>query len=82
MPSSCRSVDDAKQSPHGKTRADLEPLLQLIPGPVIHSHLAAPAALTAADEDGASRSVEVTLGEIKRLADPETGAPQDDDQRA
>jgi hypothetical protein len=49
---------------------------------VIHSHLAAPAALTAADEDGASRSVEVTLGEIKRLADPETGAPQDDDQRA
>jgi hypothetical protein len=49
---------------------------------VIHSHLAAPAALASANEDGPSRSVEVTLGEIKRLADPETGAPQDDDQRA
>jgi hypothetical protein len=62
-------VDYAKQSPDGKTRADLEPLLQLIPGPVIHPDLAAPATLPAADEDGASRSVKVTLGEVERLAD-------------
>jgi hypothetical protein len=75
-------VDDAKQSLDGKTRTDLEPRLQLIPGPVIHPDLAAPAALTAADEDGTSRSVEVTLGKVERLADPETGAPQDHDQRA
>ena len=73
MPSSCCSVDDAKQGPDGKTHADLEPRLQLIPRPVIHADLAAPAALAAADEDGASRSVKVTLGEVKRLADSQTG---------
>src|ERR1035441_2393104 len=81
MPSCCRSVDDAKQSPDGKTPADLEPRLQLIPGPVVHPDLAAPAALAAADEDGASRSVKVTLGEVKRPADPETGTPQDHHRR-
>jgi hypothetical protein len=48
---------------------------------VIHPHLAAFAALAAADEDGASRSVEVTLGEVKRLADTQTGTPQDHHQR-
>jgi hypothetical protein len=81
MPSCCRAVDDAKQSPDGKTRANLEPRLQSIPGPVIHPDLAAPAALAAADEDGASGSVEVALGEVKRLADSQTGTPQDHHQR-
>src|SRR5271165_576361 len=80
MPSCCRSVDDAKQSPNGKTRADLEPRLQLIPGPVIHPDLAAPAALAAADEHSASGPVEVSLGEVECLADPQTGTPQHHDE--
>jgi hypothetical protein len=49
---------------------------------MIHSDLAAPAALAAADKDSASGPVEVGLGEVKRLADPGTGAPQDRDQSA
>jgi hypothetical protein len=81
-PSGCRTVDDAQQSSDREPRADLEPRLKLIPGPVIHSDLAAPAALAAANEDSASGPVEVGLGEVKRLADPQTGAPQDHDQSA
>jgi hypothetical protein len=42
---------------------------------VIHSDFAASAALAAADEDSASGPVEVGLGEVERLADPEPGAP-------
>jgi hypothetical protein len=49
---------------------------------VIHPDLAAPAALAAADEDSASRPVKVGLGEVKRLADPQTGAPQNHYQSA
>ncbi len=81
-PSSCRSVDDAKQSSDREPRADLEPRLKSIPGPVIHPDLAVPAALAAADEDSASRPVEVGLGEVKRLVDPQPGAPKEHDQSA
>ncbi len=81
-PSGCRAVDDAQQSSDREPRADLEPRLKSIPGPVIHPDLAVPAALAAADEDSASRPVEVGLGEVKRLADPQPGAPKEHDQSA
>jgi hypothetical protein len=42
---------------------------------VIHPDLAAPTALAAAHEHSASGTVEVSLGEVECLADPQTGTP-------
>src|ERR671935_216983 len=67
-PSACRTVDDAEQrsdrqlDPHG------QPGRELLPGPVVHPHLAAPA--------------KVGLGERERLADAQASAPEHDDQAA
>jgi hypothetical protein len=55
--------------------ADVQPLLQLLPGPVVHADLAAAAALPAA-------GVEVSLGERERLVNAQPGSPEHDDQPA
>jgi hypothetical protein len=52
------------------------------PRPAIHSDLAALIALTVADEQRATDRVEVGLVERERLADPNPGTPQDDDDAA
>jgi hypothetical protein len=41
------------------------------------SDFAAPAALAVANQDSAARWVEIGLGEIERLTDPQAGSPQD-----
>jgi hypothetical protein len=56
--------------------------LELLPRPVVHAHLAAPAALTAPHQQRATTRVEVGLGERERLADAQAGAPEHDDQAA
>src|SRR5437667_6482839 len=43
-----RAADDAQQDANGQLGADLEPRLELIPRPSIHTHLAATVALAAA----------------------------------
>jgi hypothetical protein len=54
----------------------------MIPAPAVHAHLATPAALPGAHHNGAAGSVKVGLGEVERFADPQSGPPEDDDQRA
>src|SRR3954447_19018189 len=45
------SGENAEQRADRQLDADAQPLLQLLPGPVVHADLAAAAALPAADED-------------------------------
>src|SRR4051794_7625994 len=45
------SGQDAEQRADGQRDAEVQPLLKLFPGPVVHTDFAAAAALAAADED-------------------------------
>jgi hypothetical protein len=81
-PSACRTVDDADQRSERQLDPGLEPGLELLPHPVVHAHLAAPAALAAPHQQRSAAGVEVGLGERERLADPQAGAPEHDDQAA
>ena len=56
--------------------------MELLPRPVVHPHLAAPAALTAPHQQRPAPRIEVGLGERERLADPQASAPEHDDQPA
>jgi hypothetical protein len=66
-------------------RADRQPLALVEPGaelleaPLVHANLAAATALAAADENGATVPVEITLAERERLLDAKPATPQDDD---
>src|SRR5215207_7136007 len=62
-----RSGQNAEQRADGQREAEVQPLLKLFPGPVVHADFAAAAALAAADEDRAAAGVEVSLGERERL---------------
>jgi hypothetical protein len=75
------SVQDAEERTDRQALAQLNPWLQLLPGPAVHTNLAALAALPVSNEDRAANRVKVGLGERERFADPEASAPQDDDQR-
>jgi hypothetical protein len=77
-----RSRRDAEQRTDGQLDADGQPLLELLPGPVVHADFAAAASLAAADEDRAAAGVEVCLGERERFADAQPCAPEHDDQPA
>src|SRR3954452_2904906 len=46
-PSACWTGDDAEQWADRQLDAHVQPGLELLPGPVVHAHLAAPAALAA-----------------------------------
>jgi hypothetical protein len=74
-------VDHAEQRPDRQGRANLQIRGQLIPAPTVHAHLASPAALPGAHDDGTARSIKVGLGEVERFADSQPGSPEDDDQR-
>jgi len=61
---------------------DLQPRIELLPRPPVHSDLAALAALPTPDGHGAARSVQIALLERERFADSQAGAPEQDDERA
>jgi hypothetical protein len=48
--------------PDRQLQTQLEPGLQLLPAPGVHADLAAPAALAASDEHGATALIEIALG--------------------
>jgi hypothetical protein len=77
-----RAVDDAEQRPDRQLDAHLEPGAKLLPGPVVHPDLAAPAALAAAHEQRSAPPIQVCFGERECLVNPQAGAPEHDDQRA
>src|SRR5690242_9516777 len=69
-PSACRAAQNAEQRADWQAGADLEPGLELLPGPAVHSNLASFASLPVANEDRAAIMVQVSFGERQRLADP------------
>ena len=79
-PPARRSVDDAEQRPNRQLDAHREPRLELLPGPVVHAHLAAAAALAASHQQRSATRVQVGFGERERLVDTQAGAPEHDDQ--
>jgi hypothetical protein len=81
VPSGGCAVDHAEQPSGAEAGAELKPWLELSPTPAIHADLATAAALSAPDKNGSAGPVKIGLGEVKRLADPKAGAPQDHDQR-
>jgi hypothetical protein len=81
-PAPGRTAQHAPERSERELAADLEPRVELLPGPAVHPDLAALAALPAPHEHGAAATVQVGLLEGKRFTDPQPGAPQQDDQRA
>src|SRR3954452_23181025 len=55
---------------------------ELLPRPVVHADLTAPAALAAPHQQRSATPIQVGLGKRERLADAQAGAPQHDDQPA
>src|SRR5213082_3268876 len=76
------STEHAEQRANRQPRADLEPRLELLPGPTVHSNLAPLAALAAAHQHGAACPVEIALRQSERLADPQPRTPEHDDHAA
>jgi hypothetical protein len=72
-------VDHAQQRSDRELAADLEPRAELVPCPAVHSNLAPLAAFSSPNEHRAPGAVKVTLLEGERFADPQPGAPQQDD---
>jgi hypothetical protein len=81
MPAACRAIDDAEQSSDRQTRPEFKPRVELLPRPAVHPDLAPLPALAAAHEHRAPRAVEISLRKRKRFSDPESGAPEQHDQR-
>ena len=77
-----RSVDHAQHRADRELATDLEPRLELLPRPAVHSDFAALAPLAAADKHGAAGSVQIALLERQTFADSQTGPPEQDDERA
>jgi hypothetical protein len=80
--SACRASKDAEERADRQAGADLEPGLELVPCPAVHSDLATFASLAVPDEDRAAIMIQVGFGERERLTDSKTGAPEHDDQTA
>jgi hypothetical protein len=81
-PAAGRAAQHAEQRADGQGRAELQPGIEMVPGPTVHPDLAPPAAFPGANEDRAALSVKVGLGQRERFADPQPGAPQHDDHAA
>ena len=69
MTARSRTVNYAQQRTDQQPCTHLKPWIQLLPGPAVHSDLAALAALAASDQDAAVLAVEIRLGKIERLTD-------------
>lgn len=74
----CRPVEsvmgrDHRSWPLVARGAQCEPWRELFPAPAVHLDLAALAAFAMSDEDRASSSVQVTLGQRESLTNPQAG---------
>jgi len=77
-----RPVDHAEKRTDRELTAGLDPGFELVPGPAIHSYLAAFTSLASTDEDRASGSVKVAFLKRERFIDPQPGTPEQDDHGA
>ena len=80
-PSGGRSVNDAQHRADWKLTPELEPWVDLFPGPSVHPDFPALAALPVPDEHGAAGTVQIALLKCERLADSQSGPPEQHDQR-
>ena len=79
-PAACWPAQHAEERTDRKCSSDREPRHELLPGPAIHSHLTALAALTPPDKNRAAGGIEIALGESECFADPQPSSPEHDDQ--
>jgi len=77
-----RPVDHAQKRTDQELTAGLDPGFELVPGPAIHSYLAAFTSLASTDEDRAAGSIQIAFLKRERFIDPEPGTPEQDDQGA
>jgi hypothetical protein len=77
-----RTIDDAEQRTDGQLESPLQPRLQFLLSPRVHTHLAAASAFAATDEQRAAAVVEIGFGERERFLNAQPCAPQNDDQPA
>ena len=54
----------------------------MVPGPAIHSYLAASAALAATNKHRAAGSIQIAFLKRERFTDPQPGTPEQHDQGA
>jgi hypothetical protein len=81
VPTARCTTDHAQQRSDRQAWPELEPRVELLPRPAVHPDLASLPAFAPADEHGAARTVEISLRKRERFADPESGAPEQHDQR-
>src|SRR3954454_16597600 len=81
-PTHRRPAEDAKQRPDRLLNPVLEPGPKLLSPPLVHPHLAPPAAFAATDEHRPAGGLQISLPKRERLRDPKPGAPKDDRQSA
>jgi hypothetical protein len=60
----------------------LDPRTKLFPAPIVHAGFASLAALSTANEEGTALGIQITLSQVKSLADSKASSPEDDDQAA
>ena len=82
MPATRRTADDAEERPDGQLESELEPGLEFVPSPRVHSDLAPAPALAAPDQQRAAAVIEIGFDECERLLDAEPGSPEDHNQAA
>jgi len=77
-----RAMHHAQHRADRELATDLQPRVELLPRPTVHPHLATFATLPAADQHRAAALIQIALLERERFADPQTGAPEQDDNGA
>jgi hypothetical protein len=78
----CRAAQYAEQAADWQVPAELEPGIEVQPGPAVHPDLTPLIALAVTDRQGTAPGVEVGFVESERLADSQPGAPEHDDDPA
>src|SRR5438046_2384049 len=66
-PSASRATQDAEQRADRKACTEVEPRIELFPGPAVHPDLTAPAALPVSDLNRAPDPVQIALGQRQRF---------------
>ena len=73
-------MDHAEKRTDWELAADRQPWVELLPCPSVQPDLSPLASLPAPDENCTAGAVEIALLKRERFADPQSGAPEQDDQ--
>ena len=81
-PPAGRAAQNAEERADRQGPAQLEPRVELLPRPAVHPDLPPATTLSSTDQDGPPLAVKIGLSQRQRLADPQPGTPEHDDQSA